>query len=297
MPLGQKSNASLGGMGHDPVMEKTGTNFIGLVLLGAIVLSATSPTLDAQVKPKESGGMRFEVGFDVEDGKEVSEKEKVATVKSLRKRFRGTKEVKVRRSEEGRIQVDVQSVDREEELLQIEKKITRVGDLKFHMGHPKDKGLANDPEADQPPGSLLLPTRELEEEEGDVPRQKYFLVRAEARIAGGQVKYARAFNFQDRWGIAIKFDKEGADAFFELSKLHNLSDGEGERGVPFAIVLDGVVLSKPVFMEKVTGGSAQITGDYSEAAAKELAAAISSPLPVPLEILHKEALMKKEGDK
>ncbi|MDR1391557.1 MAG: protein translocase subunit SecD [Holosporales bacterium] len=80
-------------------------------------------------------------------------------------------------------------------------------------------------------------------------------------------------------GVSIKFDSiEGTRKIAELSAkyLHK----------QFAMVLDGKVLSAPVFQSVLTGGNAQITGNFTMAEATELALLLrAGSLPAPLNII------------
>lgn len=78
--------------------------------------------------------------------------------------------------------------------------------------------------------------------------------------------------------VNIQFDEEGATKFARIS-----TDNVGE---PFAIVLDDVVVSAPYFNEPILGGQAQISGNFTQASANELAIILTSgALPVGLELI------------
>ena len=59
--------------------------------------------------------------------------------------------------------------------------------------------------------------------------------------------------------VAFSFNKEGADLFAKMS-----SENVGSR---FAIVLDGALITAPVFREAITGGSGQISGNFTNESA------------------------------
>jgi len=62
-------------------------------------------------------------------------------------------------------------------------------------------------------------------------------------------------------------------------------------GAPFAIVLDGVVLSAPVIREPITGGSGQISGNFTLESANHLAILLrSGVLPARLQVNEEHAL-------
>jgi SecD/SecF fusion protein len=61
--------------------------------------------------------------------------------------------------------------------------------------------------------------------------------------------------------------------------------------LPFAIVLDGKVLSAPVIREPITGGSGQISGNFSVQEATQLSALLrAGALPVPLKVIEERTV-------
>lgn len=75
--------------------------------------------------------------------------------------------------------------------------------------------------------------------------------------------------------VNITFDAQGGAKFAKLT-TENV-------GKPFAIILDGQVLSAPTIQTPIIGGSAQISGSFTPESANELAIALrSGALPVPL---------------
>lgn len=83
--------------------------------------------------------------------------------------------------------------------------------------------------------------------------------------------------------IFIQFDDEGAELFKELT---------GENvGKPLAIYIDGVVISAPMVQEPIAGGRAQITGDFTVKAAKELVRNLNAgALPVPIKLISQQSV-------
>jgi preprotein translocase subunit SecD len=61
-------------------------------------------------------------------------------------------------------------------------------------------------------------------------------------------------------------------------------------GRPFAIVVDGEVVSAPVIREPITGGSGQISGNFTTRSASELAAVLRyGELPARLKVVEEHA--------
>lgn len=78
--------------------------------------------------------------------------------------------------------------------------------------------------------------------------------------------------------IALQFNEEGAKLFEEIT--------EANVGKPVAIFLDGSPLSIPVVQQKITGGQAVITGDFTPQEARELVGRLNSgALPLKVELI------------
>lgn len=83
--------------------------------------------------------------------------------------------------------------------------------------------------------------------------------------------------------VNITFDAEGGSRFARLT--------QNNVGRPFAIILDGEVLSAPNINEPILGGSAQISGNFTVETANQLAIALrSGALPVELKIVEERTV-------
>ncbi|HEY9092509.1 protein translocase subunit SecD [Parasphingorhabdus sp.] len=83
--------------------------------------------------------------------------------------------------------------------------------------------------------------------------------------------------------VNITFDTEGGARFARLT--------QNNVGRPFAIILDGVVLSAPNINEPILGGSAQISGNFTVEGANQLAIALrSGALPVELQVVEERTV-------
>lgn len=83
--------------------------------------------------------------------------------------------------------------------------------------------------------------------------------------------------------VNITFDSEGGARFAQLTQAN--------VGRPFAIILDGVVLSAPNINEPILGGQAQISGSFTVDSANQLAIALrSGALPVDLKIVEERTV-------
>ncbi|MCZ8017504.1 protein translocase subunit SecD [Novosphingobium sp.] len=104
-------------------------------------------------------------------------------------------------------------------------------------------------------------------------------------IKGDRLTNAQqAFDQQTNEAIVnITFDQQGGAKFAKLT-TENV-------GKPFAIILDGKVLSSPVINEPIIGGTARISGSFTVESANQLAIALrSGALPVDLKVVEERSV-------
>ena len=76
----------------------------------------------------------------------------------------------------------------------------------------------------------------------------------------------------------IEFTGEGAKKFFDITR--------NNVGKPLAILLDGTVISAPNINEAISGGKAQISGNFSAQEVKDLVIKLKAgSLPVPVKVI------------
>ena len=86
--------------------------------------------------------------------------------------------------------------------------------------------------------------------------------------------------------VSFRFDNAGAVRFADITRAN--------VGRPFAIVLDDKVLSAPVIREPITGGSGQISGNFSVASANTLAALLrAGALPAKLTVIEERRRLSR----
>lgn len=94
---------------------------------------------------------------------------------------------------------------------------------------------------------------------------------APAEVLGTQVSKASAgldSQAGNQWTVALTFNGEGTKAFGALtSRVTSLASPANQ----VAIVLDGLVVSAPSINEAIPSGNAQITGNFSQTEAQDLA--------------------------
>ena len=133
------------------------------------------------------------------------------------------------------------------------------------------------------PNKPLVTCSEPEPASGDdpaTPSSKFLLT--PAVIEGTELDSASAGQPQNEfiWIVSLDIGGEGKDDFTEISRAL-LCPGGGAGCELFAIVLDGKVISSPYMEGLITNGQAQISGNFTETSAKELATSLKfGALPI-----------------
>jgi len=143
--------------------------------------------------------------------------------------------------------------------------------MTFHM--VADRNFGDTP----PPGISILP-------DAKNPGQTY-PVEDRVALSGERLTDARAaFDPQTNQPIiSFRFDNVGARQFAEITSQN--------VGRPFAIVLDGKVLTAPVIQVPITGGSGQITGNFTVQDTVTTAALLrAGALPAPLTVIEERTV-------
>ncbi|NJD63052.1 MAG: protein translocase subunit SecD [Deltaproteobacteria bacterium] len=106
------------------------------------------------------------------------------------------------------------------------------------------------------------------------------LVKKRAVLTGDTIKTAKV-NFGSQRGgayVSLSFDPRGTKIFDRVT-----AENVKRR---LAIVLDGTVYSAPVIQERISGGEAQITGDFTAEQASDLAIVLrAGSLPAPVKVI------------
>lgn len=83
--------------------------------------------------------------------------------------------------------------------------------------------------------------------------------------------------------ISLQFTDSGGQKFSDITSRN--------VGNPIPIVLDNQIISSPVVQEKITGGSAQISGNFTVDEAKQLAIQLNAgALPVPVNLVSQSSI-------
>jgi len=112
---------------------------------------------------------------------------------------------------------------------------------------------------------------------GKVVKRPYLLYK-QTLLTGDRLKEAKVgIDQYNKPDVSISFDSEGAKIFDRVT-----GDNVGKQ---LAIVLDGVVYSAPRIQDRISGGNAQITGNFTHDEAAKLAIVLRESLPAPMKII------------
>ncbi|MCY4031609.1 MAG: protein translocase subunit SecD [Hyphomicrobiales bacterium] len=185
----------------------------------------------------------------------------------------GTREPTIQRQGERRILVQAPGLDNPERLKEL---LGQTAKLSFHL---VDSSMSPEraEEGRPPTGSELL----YSDTEPKIP----YLVRKRIMVSGENLVDAQpAFEqISNQPVVSFRFDNTGARRFGKVTQEN--------VGQPFAIVLDGEVISAPVIREPILGGAGQISGNFTVESANDLSILLrAGALPAPLEIIEERTV-------
>jgi len=97
----------------------------------------------------------------------------------------------------------------------------------------------------------------------------------------------------NEWAVNLKFTGEGGDRFGKITqRLFSLTDPRNR----FAVTIDGYVITAPTTKAVITGGTAQITGNFDSASATTLANQLKyGSLPISFSVQSQENISATLG--
>ncbi|MHA3771423.1 protein translocase subunit SecD [Verrucomicrobiota bacterium sgz303538] len=224
------------------------------------------------------GGTSFLIQLVAEpdaDGKkrEITSSMVEQAVETIRKRVDqlGTSEPIITPSGTDRILVQIPGLDASK-LEQTREQLQKVAKLEFRLVHPQWQAIQ---QGAMPPDPAYTWAKEKVTRAGKTTETQ-ILVRKKADITGDKVDRAAAVYGQKGWEVTLGFTSEGGKLFGDLT--------EANVNHQFAIMLDGEVISAPNINEPIRGGSASISGNFTEAEARNLASVLENPLQTPVRI-------------
>jgi SecD/SecF fusion protein len=192
----------------------------------------------------------------------------------------GVAEPLIRIKGEDRIEVQMPGVSTRDNPDIIET-IGKPARLEFCLVH---RTLSPQSGATTPPNYRLLVEERDDPRSGEIIEVPYF-VKSIPEMTGSSIAEANAaINPYGGNLVSMEFTAEGARRFADLTtRIAEENARTGTTG-QLAIVLDGRLQSAPTVREPITGGSAQITGNFTQREAMDLANVLENPLEVGLEV-------------
>ena len=196
------------------------------------------------------------------------------SIEIIRRRLdpEGTKEPVIQRQGLDRILVQLPGVDDPEAVKRL---LGRTAKLTFQLVDLRISSTEAIQRGRTPPGSILMQSAS---DDG-----RSYVIEKRVMVSGEMLDGATAtFDQNNRPAVSFTLDPAGARRFGKVT---------GENiGRPFAIILDGKVVSAPTIQSQIFG-SGQITGDFSVAETNELALVLrAGALPAPLIILEERSI-------
>lgn len=183
----------------------------------------------------------------------------------------GTTEPTIQRQGQDRVLLQVPGFEDSERLKKIVQQTAR---LTFHLVHPSMTAAQAEAQG-IPSGYMILPSADGGNE----------LLNENIELGGESLTNAQpGFDQQtSRSVVSFQFDTRGAITFGEIT-----SKNVGKR---FAIVLDNQVITAPVIQQPITGGSGQISGNFTPQSANDLAVLLrAGALPASLDVVEERSV-------
>ncbi len=269
--------------------EKIDDNRIQVRVQEADNIEAFETLLDDEfrnlrIQDRVRDGERLTLILDLPDQeteriRELAVAQALETIRNRIDQF-GVSEPDIRRQGDKRLLIQLPGIKDTERAKEL---IGRTAQLEFKLVDerlPARTALKEGP----PPGTEILyqvtsdPATQRQIEEP-------FLIKKRTMLTGAYLTDARVRFDQDErsYYVAIDFDRKGARIFERVT-------GENIRK-RLAIVLDGKVHSAPVIQDRIPGGQAVITGNFSAAEAEDLAIVLrAGALPAPVNILEERTV-------
>jgi preprotein translocase subunit SecD len=184
----------------------------------------------------------------------------------------GVAEPLIQRQGEDRIVVQMPGLDNPDRVKELIKDTAKLEFRLVDQSMSVEQAMQSRPPVD----SEILPAKD---------GTQNFLIQDQIMVAGDELTDAQAgFDQNSREPIiSFRFNTNGAKQFGRVT-TENVNK-------PFAIVLDGKVLSAPVIREPITGGNGQISGNFTTQQAQDLALQLrSGALPAPMTIVQEQTV-------
>lgn len=244
------------------------------------IVNDYSPFDVESTEPMDGGKAKFILSAPPQYREEIEKLTMDQAIKTIRNRIDqfGVAEPDIRKQQGNRIQVQLPGLQDPERAIRI---IGQTAHLEFKM-------VDDTADIEKALKGILAPGRELSVLMNQQANGSYsetpIVLKKDAVLTGEYITDAKVQ--LDTWNqpyVAIAFNARGGSIFANLT-----AENVNKR---MAIVLDGKVYSAPVIQEKISGGRASITGQFSREEARDLAVVLrAGSLPAPVVILEQRSV-------
>ncbi len=265
---------------HVKRVSRDGVDKVQVVLYDKVSAQTVKNLIDKKypdfeaTSPSEEGGfvsVRIKLNEKAaQDKKDKSVSQALETIRNRIDQF-GVSEPSIQREGINHIAVQLPGIKDANRAIEL---IGKTARLEFKLVH-EGASLSGAP----PEDSEILVEKRTDPTTGAITESP-LVVNKKAIITGdlltdAQVRIDSQFN---KPYVAIDFNSTGARLFDQITAAN-----VGKR---FAIILDNTVYSAPVIQERISGGSAQISGSFNEKDAADLAIVLrAGSLPAPVKII------------
>jgi preprotein translocase subunit SecD len=228
----------------------------------------------------EDGKLRYQLSLTKTYRQQLEKMTIDQVLKVIRNRIDqfGVNEPDIRKLQKNRLQVQLPGMEDAERAVDL---IQKTAHLEFKIVDEEadvqkaEKGVV-------PPGSELAMLHKRTAD-GSYAKQPIVL-KKRVLLTGKHITDAQvAFNSYNQPYVALTFDRRGSRMFERVTE-----ENVHKR---LAIVLDDKVYSAPTIQEKISGGRASITGQFSVEEAHDLAIVLrAGSLPAPVEVLQERSV-------
>jgi len=238
--------------------------------------------LRMDTRPSDNQSVVYKLDFSDDETLRIKKMATAQALETIRNRIDqfGVSEPDIRIQGDNRILIQlpgIKDTHRAKEL------IGKTALLEFKLvdeTHDLDSALKNGP----PPGSIVL-YQEIDDSKTGRKIKTPFLIKKRTSLTGATLTDARVqidSQYNEPY-VSIKFDKKGSRDFAKVTE-ENIKKR-------LAIVLDNKVYSAPVIQDKIAGGEARITGNFSMEEARDLAIILrAGALPAPVNIIEERTV-------
>ena len=208
----------------------------------------------------EVSGDRFTITLTEQTVRDVKTSAVNQSIEIVRRRIdeTGVREPAIQRQGADRILVQLPGVKDPERIKRLLGKTAKMNFRLVDQSMSAEQARRGRP----PPGSELLPA---DNEVGPDGEPVQYLVRKRVMVGGDTLVDAQPTVQEAQPVVSFRFDAVGARRFGDTTRRN--------VGRPFAIVLDGKVISAPVIREPILGGSGIISGNFTVQSARRPRAA------------------------